>query len=479
MQEPASDEFETLFDEVMQDIEVAAKRKRERDDFVSAKRKREPQPPGFPQLLKTFGYNLEDVGGGGDCLIYCLVHLKNKAAPPLPGSSAQQVAADKMRAEIANHILANVDHFAERIGDEDFDDAKLPRLNSPDEKRLRALGQDVACNRLRIHRLVEQAVAPRGAYLGEVAIHAFCRMNPTVSVFMIQCLKNAMLTVNPLYKRTLSVGLFYSEEEQHYQIIRRVSSPNDAFRVLRLTWQNGQISGDEFKRMLPLPERNHQILLSLFGEDRANEIANAFKVTITELKAKQTTVKPPGNQFFTCQKCSKCYRRKSGLEKHLQANKCKQKQKEVACPKCKKFYAISGKWFERHLAECCGEEKKIKIEKIEDKPVTIDLTDVVKQQQEILRRLSDRDEEILRINKEREEEREILRGLQREEQERCRRQCEEEQERRRRQCEEEQERRRRQCEEQEHRRRQREEQERRYPRFGLRDYYGPSSSSRW
>jgi hypothetical protein len=153
----------------------------------------------------------EERGGGGNCLLHCLLRLSRLAF----------VTVDVLREMIAKHMRDHFKFFADHISDEDFIDSGLPLFATPEEQMFHDADMENACNLLRIQRFINDGIAVKNKYLGQIAITAFSRMlYPDVPpIFMLQKLGEDV-QVNPLYNNpNVNVGLFYSKAEQHYQII--------------------------------------------------------------------------------------------------------------------------------------------------------------------------------------------------------------------------------------------------------------------
>ena len=172
-----------------------------------------------------------EAGAGGNCLLYCL--LLYRAACLTAGSLTvrelremipkRSDEAGELREMIAKYMRDHFKFFADHISDEDFIDSGLPLFATPEEQMFHDADLDKSCNLLRIQRFINDGIAKKNAYLGQIAITAFSRMYPDLPpIFMLQKLDGGV-QVNPLYNnRNVNVGLFYSKAEQHYQIIVRV-----------------------------------------------------------------------------------------------------------------------------------------------------------------------------------------------------------------------------------------------------------------
>lgn len=180
-----------------------------------------------------------EAGAGGNCLLYCLlvyraacltvgdftVHKLREMIPYRsddPGYRQACRSVNELREMIAKHMRDHFIFFADLISDEDFIDAELPLFATPEEQMFHDADLDKSCNLLRIQRFINDGIAKKNAYLGQIAITAFSRMYPDLPpIFMLQKL-DGEIQVNPLYNnRNVNVGLFYSKAEQHYQIIVR------------------------------------------------------------------------------------------------------------------------------------------------------------------------------------------------------------------------------------------------------------------
>jgi len=172
-----------------------------------------------------------EAGAGGNCLLFCL--LLYRAACLTAGSLTvrelremipkRSDEAGELREMIAKHMRDHFKFFADHISDEDFIDSGLPLFATPEEQMFHDADLDKSCNLLRIQRFINDGIAKKNAYLGQIAITAFSRMYPDLPpIFMLQKLDGGV-QVNPLYNNpNVNIGLFYSKAEQHYQIIVRV-----------------------------------------------------------------------------------------------------------------------------------------------------------------------------------------------------------------------------------------------------------------
>ena len=108
-----------------------------------------------------------------------------------------------VREDIANRILQNADQYSGFLDDDDFNDARLPRVTEDEtltwDQSLAAAEDPVLAAALRemyavqrLERYVRDGIRPAGSYLTELSIRAFRELHPDIHICILTYLNSAL-----------------------------------------------------------------------------------------------------------------------------------------------------------------------------------------------------------------------------------------------------------------------------------------------